>query len=286
MELHYDQYAARKYSASSAPQRGDVITFTKIGSLAEATSQLAETTDIDGVAMSDSQVSITLYEYGNAVTITKKLEVTAFTQVEANAMTEVGNNAGKSIDTIAGAVFTAGTNVVYGNGVANRSSLVASSKLTATDVRKVVAYLENANVPKFNGYYMCILHPYAIYDLKAETGAGAWRTPLEYADPGKIYAGEYGEFEGVRFIRTSHAPYIANSASASPTTLDIHKSIFFGQQAFGKGVGVELKVGESGPFDKLQRFPHIFWYALCGYGIIRQESVYRVEHVSGLNLAS
>lgn len=285
-ELYFDGFCEEKYSTSSTPQRGESVTFTKITDLTESTTPLNETTDVDGQAMGDSQVIITLYEYGDAVTLTEKLKVTAFTQTEANAMTAVGYVAGKSLDTVAATALTAGTNVAYGNNVAGRSSIVPASLLKAADVRKMSTYLSRSNVPTVGGYYVAVCHSNVIHDLREETGSGAWRTPKEYVDPSEIYNGEIGEFEGFRFVKSPRVPYILNSPSAVPTTLDIYKNLFFGAQAFGKAIGYGLKVGTSGPFDKLQRFQHVYWKALMGFGIVRQESVYRLETTSSLPMTA
>jgi hypothetical protein len=82
----------------------------------DVTATLTETSDVTAIAMADSQVSITLAEYGSAVNTTAKLRGTSFLDVDAVAANLIGYNAGSSIDTVVANVLKAATNVIYGGG--------------------------------------------------------------------------------------------------------------------------------------------------------------------------
>ena len=73
-ELYFDQVADVQPTAQSMP--GSSVTFTIVNDLSIATSALTETEDVATVALSDSQVTLTLAEYGNAVLTTAKLRGT------------------------------------------------------------------------------------------------------------------------------------------------------------------------------------------------------------------
>ena len=75
-----------------------------------------DASDVTAVAMSDSQVEVTLAEYGNAVNTTAKLRGTSFLDVDATAANLIGYNAGDSIDQVVREVLAGGINVVYGGG--------------------------------------------------------------------------------------------------------------------------------------------------------------------------
>ena len=98
-ELYYDSMV--EVQATNATNRGTSITFTIASELAEATTALTETSDVSPVAMSDSYVTVTPAEYGNAVQLTSKLGATAFLDVNPVAANIVGWNAGISSDSIA-----------------------------------------------------------------------------------------------------------------------------------------------------------------------------------------
>jgi N4-gp56 family major capsid protein len=113
--------------------------------------------------MGDSQVTVTLAEYGNTVSTTAKLRGTSFLDVDATAANLIGYNAGNSIDTVVQAVLAGGSNVAYASGGASLPTstvtIQAEDILTANDVRKQTAALRGANVATFNGYYMGYIHP-------------------------------------------------------------------------------------------------------------------------------
>ena len=95
-ELLFD--AAADVQPTNQAMPGTGVTFTIFNDLATATSTLSETTDVTAPALSDSQVTVTLNEYGNAVITTAKLRGTAFLDVDSAAANIVGYNAGASID--------------------------------------------------------------------------------------------------------------------------------------------------------------------------------------------
>jgi N4-gp56 family major capsid protein len=212
-ELLFDAVADVMPVAQAMP--GSSVKFTIFNDLAPASSTLTEDTDVTPVAMSDSQVEVTLAEYGNAVNTTAKLRGTSFLDVDAAAANIVGYNAGISVDGVIRDVLSAGTNVIYGGGGAStpaaRIDLAVDDIITANDIRKIVAALRSANTVSFNGMYMSFIHPDVSYDLRRETGVASWRDPHVYVDVAGIYNGEVGAFEGVRFIETPRAKIFENA---------------------------------------------------------------------------
>jgi len=73
-EMLFDAAADVQPVAQSMP--GSSVTFTIFSELADATSTLSETVDLTPTTMADSQVSVTLAEYGNTVNTTAKLRGT------------------------------------------------------------------------------------------------------------------------------------------------------------------------------------------------------------------
>ena len=113
-ELLFDAVADVMPLGQAMP--GSAVTFTIFNDIAVADTALTETSDVTAVALSDSQVTVTLAEYGNAVSTTAKLRGTSFLDVDAAAANIVGYNAGISIDSVIRDVINAGTNVIYGGG--------------------------------------------------------------------------------------------------------------------------------------------------------------------------
>jgi len=291
-ELLFDAVADVQPVAQSMP--GSSVKFTIFNDLSAATSTLTEDTDVTPVVMSDSQVEVTLAEYGNAVNTTAKLRGTSFLDVDSAAANIVGYNAGISVDTVISDVLSAGTNVIYGGSASARNNITPTSLITANDVRKVVAALRKANAVSFNGMYMGYIHPDVSYDLRRETGVASWRDPHVYVDTAMIYNGEVGAFEGVRFIETPRAKLFENASngSGSTGTVDAYATHICGRQALAKAHSI---VDGNGPFprvvrgpvvDVLSRFQPIGWYWLGGYARFREASLRRIETASSIGANS
>ena len=287
-ELLFDQAADVQPTAQSMPGTG--VTFTIFNDLSAATSTLNEVTDVTPAAMSDSQVTVTLNEYGNAVITTAKLRGTAYLDVDAVAANVVGYNAGDSIDQIVRDVLAGGSNVVYAGGgsttPSSRATVEAEDIIEANDVRKVTAQLRKANAATFNGLYMGFIHPDVSYDLRKETGAASWRDPHVYQDTAGIYNGEIGAFEGVRFIETPRAKIFEDAGDGD--TVDVYCTHIMGRQALAKahsivdGNGPVPKIVRGPIVDTLERFQPVGWYWLGGYGRFREASLRRIESSSSL----
>ena len=287
-ELLFDQAADVQPVAQAMPGTG--VTFTIYADIAAATSTLNEVTDVTPTALSDSQVTVTLAEYGNAVVTTAKLRGTAFVDVDSAAANIIGYNAGDSIDQVVREVLAAGSNVAYSGGKSTRVSLAVADVLSANDIRKQVAALRGANVPTFNGSYIGFIHPDVSYDFRSATDAAAWRTPANYVDPTGIYNGEIGLFESVRFIETPRAKVFTNvfNGAGAAGTGDAYVTNIMGRQALAKafstqdGNGAVPKVVRGNVTDLLMRLQPIGWYWLGGYGRFREASLRRIESASSI----
>jgi N4-gp56 family major capsid protein len=291
-EMLFDQ--AADVQATNQAMPGSSVIFTIFADLAAATSTLSETADLTPETMSDSQVTVTLAEYGNTVNTTAKLRGTSFLDVDATAANLIGYNAGISIDTVVQEVLSGGTNVAYGGGgssdPSSRVTIQAEDILEANDIRKQTASLRGANVATFNGYYMGYIHPDVSYDLRRETGNASWNAPHVNVDTANIYNGEIGTFESVRFIETPRAKVFANASNGTSTTgaVDVYCTHIMGRQALAKaysqidGNGAFAKVVRGPVVDSLMRFNPIGWYWLGGYGRFREAALERIESSSSI----
>ena len=288
-ELFYDRLVDVQPTRQSMP--GSSVVFRNFSDLAVASTALNESVDVDAVGLSDSTVTVTLAEYGNAVITTAKVRGTSYIDLDPVVANIVGYNAGVSIDTVVRDVVSAGTNVRYATGGSTdptaRNTVEPGDILTATDVRRALADLRGANVASFGGYYAATIHPDVSFDLRAETGAAAWRDPHTYSQPTEIWNGEVGVFEGFRFMETPRAAVFADAGS-STTLTDVYATLFMGRQALAKayssvdGNGPQPRVVFGPVVDHLRRFVPVGWYWLGGYGIFRQAAIRRVESSSSI----
>ena len=294
-ELYFDAAADVMPTAQSMP--GASVQFTIVNDLPIAATSLSDqTADVSATALSDSTVNLTLAEYGNAVITTAKLRGTSFIDIDPVVANVVGYNAGVSLDTIARAALDSGTNVMYGSGlgatsvnsaITTRAGVTAAATLSSLDIRVARARLRSQNVPTFGGMYIGYIHPDLVADLQGETISGSniqgWRAPHVYAQPGEIWTGELGAFEGVRWIETPRAP-VFQGAGASNT--NVYGTLVLGRQALAKAHSIVD--GNSayphivpGPItDRLRRFVPLGWYWLGAYKVFRQAAIIRIESSS------
>lgn len=284
-ELYFDAVADVQPTRQAMP--GTAVVFSVQTDLAVASTTINESVDVDAVALANTQVTLTLAEYGNAVSTSAKLRGTSFVELDPIVANVLGFNAGISIDTVARDVLKAGSNVRYSGQATSRDTVIPTDTLVANNVRRALADLRGANVATIGGLYVAFIHPDVSYDLRGQTGAAAWRDPHTYSQPGEIWNGEVGAFEGFRFIETPRAPIFADAGS-STTLTDVYRTMFLGRQGLAKAFSV---TDGNGPYprvivspitDKMRRFVPMAWYWLGTYGLFREEAVRAVESASSI----
>lgn len=289
-ELYFDAVADVGPTNQSMP--GSSVVFTIMSDLAVASTALNESVDVTAVALADTQVTLQLAEYGNAVLTTALVRGTSFLPLDPIVANAVGFNAGISVDTLARDVLKAGTNVRYATGTgaapAGRTTVTPLNTLRATDVRRALADLRGANVATLgSGFYAAWIHPDVSFDLRSETGAAAWRDPHTYSQPDQIWTGEIGAFEGFRFMETPRAP-VFTDAGSSTTLTDVYRTMFAGRQALAKaysttdGNGAYPRVIPGPVVDKLRRQQPWGWYWLGGFKTFRDACLRGVESSSSI----
>jgi len=287
--LYFDQVADVRSTRQA--MEGSAVVFTIVTDLAVATTALNESTDVDAQAIADTQVTITLLEYGNAAITTKKLRSVSFVPYDPVVADLIAWNAGESLDNLAKNVLQAGTNVRYAIGTGatpvSRASVTPLNTLTGNDARRALADLRGGKVMDFGGSYTGFIHPDVSYDFRGATGAANWRDPHTYSQPEEIWAGEIGMFESIRFVETPTAPLFADAGS-SLTTTDVYGTLFIGRQALAKA---HSHSDGNGPFpmvvpgpvtDKLRRNVPMGWYWIGQYGRFREAAIRRVESASSI----
>jgi N4-gp56 family major capsid protein len=295
-QLLFDQVADVRPTHQT--HTGVSVTFTIAADLAAATSALSETADLEVVAMSDSTVTVTLVEYGNAVLTTAKLRLTSYVEVDPIVANVVGYNAGISVDTIVSNVLDGGTNVRYGSAGSSdptsQTTIATEDTIAAADVAYCTAKLRGNNAPTFGSGYVGFIHPDVAYDFRAATGSLSWRDPHVYSDPSAIYQGEIGMIEGVRFIETPRAPLAVNASNGSGSTgnIDVYSTLVMGRQALAKAFAAREGYGPMpqvvlGPVvDRLRRFVPVGWRHFVGYAIFREACLYRIDSASSIGTNS
>lgn len=235
---------------------GKTIEFRKFASLPKAEQPLTEGVTPNGRSLTVSSVDATVKQYGDFITQTDMLELTAVDNTVLEATKLLGRQAGATLDTVVREELHTGTTVIYcpkvvdgvETEILSRSDLTEGCQLTVDVVMQAVAKLRANNAPTINGKYVAIIHPYVAYDLMRDP---EWVSAHKYADPETLFRGEIGEIAGVRFVQTTEAKIYEGG---------IFGTLFLGADAYGitdvEGGGLQIIVkqkGSAGTADPLDQ---------------------------------
>ena len=201
---------------------GSTVVLQRYVDLDQKTSTLSETVDPDAVALSTpTSVTITLNEYGNAVLVTRALELFSLADVDPAIANIIAYNLADSIDAVVSTTLTNGTNVLYGGARTSTATITASDTIDSADIRKAVAKLRaNKAKARRGSYYWCGIHPEVSHDLRAESGNLGWNFVHAQSAPAvdNIWAGEIGDYEGAFFVESSRIPSAKDGADQTALT--------------------------------------------------------------------
>lgn len=278
--LVHDQFGQKRPIPKNG---GKTIEFRKFAALAKATTPLTEGVTPDGKGLTVSTITATVAQYGDYITQSDVLELTALDNTILEATKLLGRQAGLTLDTIVRNVLQSGTNVTYcpkvvdgaETAVTSRANLDTTCQLTVKVIQQVVAKLRAQNAPTINGKYVAIIHPYVAYDLMRDP---EWIDAHKYAKPDNLYEGEIGEVAGVRFVQTSEAKIYDGG---------VFGTLIFGDGAYGvteiTGGGLQTIVkqkGSAGTADPLDQRSSVGWKAIKTAELLIPQYLVRVESKS------
>jgi N4-gp56 family major capsid protein len=257
---------------------GSSVVFSIYSDLAQATSTLTEATDVSSIALGNpNQITVTLNEYGSAVTTTKKLNMTSFNDVDTALADIIAYNAADSIDAVVAAVLTGAgnTNIIYGGSATTTNTIGTADKMQVTDIREAVTELRtNKALPRIGELYAAYLHPRQTADLRAETGTGGFQELSKYVDRTPFVAGAVGVIEGAFVVETPRVPFAANTASPA---VNVYKAVIAGREALAEAQGQDISTVVGPQIDALRRYHTIGWYYFGGFNILRTAALYQIQ---------
>ena len=281
--LVHDQFGQKRPIPKNG---GKTIEFRKFAPLAKATTPLAEGVTPDGKSLAVSTITATVSQYGDYITQSDILELTAIDNTILEATKLLGRQAGVTLDTVVRNVLQAGTNVTYCPKVAadgsetevtSRNGLDTTCQLTVKVLQQVVAKLRGQNAPTIGGKYVAIIHPYVAYDLMRDP---EWIDAHKYCKPENMYEGEIGEIAGIRFVQTTEAKIYDGG---------VFGTLVFGDGAYGvteiSGGGLQTIVkqkGSAGTADPLDQRSSVGWKAIKTAELLTPQYLVRVESKSAV----
>lgn len=211
------------------PKRnGKTMQWFRYTTLAASTTPHSEGTVGTSLQMDTNIVSGTVVEYADFISASSLLLDTEIDDTITNYSKNLGIRAAHSVDSITRTEFDATTST-------EGPSIGAT--LSAADIRSDVSKLKGLNVlPKDDGYFRTVIHPYLAFDLMSDNTAGGWMEVAKYTEPEKMLSGELGRIGGSRVMETTNV----KTSGSSPNVLYYSYTV-------GKGAVGAVDLAGSGP---------------------------------------
>lgn len=217
--LYFDQFCYLRTIMNG--QRGSSLNFPLVPSLLPNTAKLDELTDVTSQAMTASEISVSLSEYGGAVDVTRLAVATSYADVCKQVAYLNGYNLAESIDIIARTVFGTGSRVFYSpnGGATSRITLVRNTdRLSAAFIEQLAMLTGGSGMPRYEDNALCaIVHPFCWFDLLQDTGI---RNMSTFSHPEMLFNGEVGYWGGIRLISSNNAKGFWGQGAAVGTAVN------------------------------------------------------------------
>ncbi len=260
-----------------------VIKFRRPKVFTAADTPLQEGVTPQATAFSYEDVTATLKQYGQVVTITDVIEDTHEDPVLNDATEQAGENIGRTIEKLTYGVVRAGTNVFYSNGSARTDvnttvSLTKQRAVTralkaqkAYKLTKILSGSPDYGTRPIEASYIGVGHTDLESDIRNLPG---FVPTADYGSRRPVCPEEIGTVEDVRYVLSPDLDSWADGGattstmvSTSGTSADVYPIMYFGKEAYGtvplRGQGaiepVIIPVGVRDKSDPLGQRGHVGW---------------------------
>lgn len=250
-----------------------VVYWTRFLNLPVVSAGQGEGVPTTAIAMTAVNVTGSTAQYDAAVSISDIVKYASFGDIMKQATELLGYNAGLSIDTVVRDAISQGLTTQRAGGVAHYSLVASTGTMSITELRKGVRTLSNADAMKpEGGFWICVLHPYQVYDLQGDTTTGGWLTANTYRDQTNgLLTGEIGKLMGIRFLESSNAKTLATSSVVGSSV--VYEAQLLGKEAFGVTNLQDLSIimhgfGSGGVADPTDKIATAGWKTTFGAAIL------------------
>lgn len=276
-----------------------VIKFRRYNALPNTPTTLTEGVTPTGQTLAVTDVTATLAQYGDKVTITDVILDTHEDPTLNESVALLGEQAAQMIEKMRFGVLKAGTNVLYANG-ASRNAV--NTAISITLQRRAVRALKRQNArfitsivrstPSYGTEnvapgFVALIHP----DLEADVRGLTGFVPAEKYGTMTPWENELGKCEDVRYVSSTIFEPWADAGGAKGTMLsttgtnaDVYPVLFLARDAYGiialKGMFaltpmvVNPKPSDS---DPLAQRGHVAWKAMQTCVILNDSWMVRAE---------
>jgi N4-gp56 family major capsid protein len=286
----FRQLADVKDGAAKGLNRGDTFRWNVYSNVGTQGRRLDERQAMPETGFTTIQHSLTVFEAGNSVPYTGKLELLAKHELVEIIDNSLRDDAKKYFDIEAHSQFKRTPLRVAPTGGNSATSVTLSTNSTAGGITNNVALgtghvkaisdlMKERNIPAYKGDdYFAISHPSTYRAFKNQL-----ETIKQYTSEGlgHIFAGEIGRYENTRFIEQNNVPKGGSNAStlfdpysntADPWTNGLSSwAYFFGGDTVTEAVCVPEEIRAKIPGD-FGRSKAIAWYYLGGFGLVHDDA--------------
>ena len=160
-----------------------------------------------GQDLAQTNVTATVKQYGAYVEVSDLLKISSYDDVMEGATDMLGEQVGTAIEWVTRDEMCSGTNVQFAGSNSARNTIVATDKMTSTEIRRAVRTLKKKKAKMFNraggrDHYIMIVSPDTTFDLQSDS---VWQAVSEYSNAEQIYSGEIGRLFGVVVVESTEA---------------------------------------------------------------------------------
>lgn len=276
-----------------------VIKFRRYSALPTVPTALTEGVTPTGQQLAVTDITATLAQYGDKVTISDVIMDTHEDPVLNEAVTLIGEQAAQMIEKMRFGVLKAGTNVLYANGAARNA---VNTSITVSLQRRAVRALKRQNArfitsvvrstPSYGTEnvapgFVALIHP----DLEADVRGLVGFVPAEKYGSMTPWENELGKCEDCRYVSSTIFEPWADAGGAKGTMLsttgtnaDVYPVLYVARDAYGivalKGMfAVTPMVVNPKPSDSdpLAQRGHVGWKAMQTAVILNDLFMIRAE---------
>lgn len=248
--------------------KGQDVAIEKWQKLPKATAPLSEHVSIPLNKPDINEVVITLEEYGNGISSTKKARSVAEYSLSEEERHAVEVNLVESMDDIVGSIAVAADvlfvpttatamTTLKGQTAITADSTASANRITLSHLRQIATTLRADNVPFWDGQkYLAVGEPNGVDGLLEDTQAGGFVDILKYERPEMLISGEIGSINYFRLIVETNK---LNGSLAGGAA----EMVFFADDAIREAMVIpEQILADMWEWD---RFGGLVWYALTGF---------------------
>lgn len=270
----------------------NLVKFRRYGLLTATTTALSEGVTPAGSQLSVTDITATVLQYGDYVTLTDKVLMETYDPILTETADILGEQAGESLDLLCRNVLVAGASQQFASTATTVATVSSGMKLNRNEVKEAVrTLLDNKAKPitsmidPSNGYnttplnraFIGIVHPDSVYDLDDATG---WIPVEKYANKSDVMPDEVGSLAGVRFVQSTQA-----YTTAGTLVTTVYGTLIFGANAYAQTrisgqalMNIVKPLGSAGSADALNQRMTSGWKASYVAKVLNANFIIVVYH--------